>query len=93
MPFMDSLKKDASVIFLCIPIISAAINKAKTKDCCLLLKFLTKTKNTIPLFLKDKKGALTIISSFNKNTDDTAIGFTLVYLGKPINTQEKQDKE
>jgi Trk K+ transport system NAD-binding subunit len=43
-------------------------------------------KNTIPLFLKDKKGALTIISSFNKNTDDTATGFTLVYMGKPIST-------
>ena len=50
-------------------------------------------KNTIPLFLKDKKGVLTIISSFNKTIDDTATGFTLVYLGKPIDTEEKQDKE
>ena len=58
-----------------------------------LIKQTIANKNTIPLFLKDKEGALTIISSFNKNTDDTAIGFTLVYLGKPINTQEKQDKE
>ena len=29
----------------------------------------------------------------NKNIDDTATGFKLVYLGKPINTEEKQDKE
>jgi len=50
-------------------------------------------KNTIPLFLKDKKGALTIISSFSKNIDNNDAGFTLVYLGKPINTAEKSDKE
>ena len=66
------------------------IDKAHYKK---LIKQTITNKNTIPLFLKDKKGALTIISSFNKNTDDTATGFTLVYLGKPINTEEKQDKE
>jgi NhaP-type Na+/H+ or K+/H+ antiporter len=66
------------------------IDKAHYKK---LIKQTITNKNTIPLFLKDKKGALTIISSFNKNTDDTATGFKLVYLGKPINTEEKQDKE
>lgn len=66
------------------------IDKAHYKK---LIKQTITNKNTIPLFLKDKKGALTIISSFNKNTDDTPTGFTLVYLGKPINTEEKQDKE
>jgi NhaP-type Na+/H+ or K+/H+ antiporter len=50
-------------------------------------------KNTIPLFLKDKKGVLTIISSFSKNTDNNDTGFTLVYLGKPINIEEKPVKE
>jgi NhaP-type Na+/H+ or K+/H+ antiporter/Trk K+ transport system NAD-binding subunit len=50
-------------------------------------------KNTIPLFLKDKKGALTIISSFSKNIDNNHAEFTLVYLGKPINTEEKPIKE
>ncbi len=66
------------------------IDKAHYKK---LIKQTITNKNTIPLFIKDKKGALTIISSFNKNTDDTPTGFTLVYLGKPINTEEKQDKE
>jgi len=49
-------------------------------------------KNTIPLFLKDKKGELSIISSFSKNTDNPETGFTLVYLGKPINLEEKPAK-
>jgi len=58
-----------------------------------LIKQMITNKNTIPLFLKDKKGALTIISSFSKNIDSNDAGFTLVYLGKPINTEEKPLKE
>ena len=58
-----------------------------------LIKQMITNKNTIPLFLKDKKGALTIISSFSKNIDSNDAGFTLVYLGKPINTKEKPLKE
>ena len=58
-----------------------------------LIKQMITNKNTIPLFLKDKKGALTIISSFSKNIDSNDAGFTLVYLGKPINTEEKPVKE
>jgi NhaP-type Na+/H+ or K+/H+ antiporter len=58
-----------------------------------LIEQMITNKKTIPLFLKDKKGALTIISSFSKNIDNNHAEFTLVYLGKPINTEEKPIKE
>ena len=58
-----------------------------------LIEQMITNKKTIPLFLKDKKGALTIISSFSKNTENPEAGFTLVYLGKPINTEENPNKE
>ena len=41
-------------------------------------------KNTIPIFLKNKNGELSIISSHNKEVEKTEKGFTLIYLGKPI---------
>ncbi len=58
-----------------------------------LIKQTIDNKNTIPIFLKDKKGELSIISSNNKNMDITEKGFTLVYLGKPINLEENLVKE
>ncbi len=41
-------------------------------------------KNTIPIFLKDNKGKLTIISSYSKEIEKIEEGFCLVYLGRPI---------
>jgi len=41
-------------------------------------------KNSIPLFIKDAEGELRIISSYNKDIEDVAKGFKLVYLGKML---------
>lgn len=41
-------------------------------------------KNTIPIFLKDTNGELTIISSYSKEVEKIEKGFRLVYLGKPL---------
>ncbi len=58
-----------------------------------LIKQTIDNKNTIPIFLKDKKGELSIISSHSKDIDKTDSGFTLVYLGKPIDLEETPVKE
>ncbi len=58
-----------------------------------LIELTINNKNTIPIFLKDKKGELSIISSHSKAVDETEKGFTLVYLGKPINLEENSVKE
>ena len=41
-------------------------------------------KNSIPIFIKDKKGELTIISSQNNNAANIKEGWRLVYLGKEL---------
>jgi len=41
-------------------------------------------KNTIPIFLKNINGELTIISSYSKEVKKIEKGFRLVYLGKPL---------
>ncbi len=46
-------------------------------------------KESIPLFLKDAKGDLRIISSHNKNANDIKEGFSLVYIGKPLEEEPK----
>ena len=58
-----------------------------------LIKKTIDSKNTIPIFLKDEKGKLSIISSHSKSIDESEKGFTLVYLGKPINLEENSVKE
>lgn len=58
-----------------------------------LVKATIANKNTIPIFLKNKNGELSIISSHNKEVDKTEKGFTLVYLGKPIMLEETKVKE
>ncbi|MBX2826687.1 MAG: cation:proton antiporter [Flavobacteriaceae bacterium] len=50
------------------------------------------TKESIPLFVKDPKGDLRIISSHNKNVDDIKKGFSLVYIGKPLNGEVIENK-
>ena len=42
------------------------------------------SKESIPLFIKDPSGDLRIISSHNKKIDDIKKGFSLVYIGKPL---------
>ncbi|MCH9660399.1 MAG: cation:proton antiporter [Bacteroidetes bacterium] len=51
-----------------------------------LIDVTDKSKESIPLFLKDPKGTLSIISSYNKNITDVAEGYSLVYIGKSLET-------
>ncbi|MEP5338816.1 MAG: sodium:proton antiporter [Algibacter sp.] len=47
-----------------------------------LIEMTNKDTNMIPLLVKDKKGVLEIISSYNKAIDNVEEGYKLVYLGK-----------
>ncbi|NMH89005.1 cation:proton antiporter [Flavivirga algicola] len=49
-----------------------------------LIEATGKAHETIPLFVKDKKGVLEIISSYNKAIERVEKGYKLVYLGKPL---------
>jgi NhaP-type Na+/H+ or K+/H+ antiporter len=63
------------------------INEVKVKDhqhFKLLINQIIKDKNMIPLFLKNTKGALTIISSYSLENQKAEKDFTLVYLGNPV---------
>jgi Trk K+ transport system NAD-binding subunit len=58
-----------------------------------LIEITEKDKNRIPIFLKDSKGKLNIISSFSKEIDEIENGYILVYLGKPIDPEEINPSE
>lgn len=45
-------------------------------------------KDIIPLFVKDKRGVLEIISSYNKAREKIEKGYNLVYLGKAIDLEK-----
>lgn len=45
-------------------------------------------KDIIPLFIKDNKGELHIISSYNLEVKDIKKGYQLVYLGKPFDVEK-----
>ncbi len=63
------------------------INEVKVKDhqhFKLLMGQIVKDKNMIPLFLKNSKGALTIISSYSLESQKAEKNFILVYLGNPV---------
>ncbi len=63
------------------------INEVKVNDhqhFKLLINQIIKDKNMIPLFLKTKKGDLTIISSHSLENQKAEKDFTLVYLGNPV---------
>jgi len=49
-----------------------------------LIELTNKDDDIIPLFVKDNKGELEIISSYSKNLTDIKEGYKLVYLGKPL---------
>jgi Trk K+ transport system NAD-binding subunit len=50
-----------------------------------LIEITNNDEDIIPLFVKDKKGNLEIISSYNKAIGKIEKGYKLVYLGKQIN--------
>lgn len=63
------------------------IHEIELKDRKHFEDLIEKTNNDIdiiPLFVKDKRGILEIISSHNKAIDKIEKGFRLVYLGKPL---------
>lgn len=54
-----------------------------------LIKITNEDKDIIPLFLKDNKGELHIISSYNLEVETTIEeGYQLVYLGKPFDVEK-----
>ncbi|WP_370477357.1 cation:proton antiporter [Tamlana flava] len=53
-----------------------------------LIEITNEDEDIVPLFVKDKKGVLEIISSYNKAIENVAKGFKLVYLGKPMNKRK-----
>lgn len=52
-----------------------------------LIEITNKEEDIIPLLVKDKKGVLEIISSYNKAIEKIEKGYKLVYLGKPIDVK------
>ncbi|SFC96813.1 cation:proton antiporter [Algibacter pectinivorans] len=50
-----------------------------------LIETINNESDMIPLLVKDKKGVLEIISSYNKAIEKIEKGYKLVYLGKPFN--------
>jgi len=55
-----------------------------------LIEISNNDKEIIPLLVKDKYGALEIISSYNKAIDKIEKGYKLVYLGKPMPTKKQR---
>tara|TARA_R110002124_G_scaffold38432_4_gene121993 strand:- start:3251 stop:5086 length:1836 start_codon:yes stop_codon:yes gene_type:complete len=53
-----------------------------------LIEFTNKDKDMIPLFLKDDKAELHIISSYNTEFDEIGEGYKLVYLGRPFDVEK-----
>ena len=73
----------------------ATIHEQKLKDhedYLNYIKISNSDKEIIPLFIKDKSGELTIISSFNDEVDMVEEGSKLVYLGKSFNSLETNQK-
>jgi NhaP-type Na+/H+ or K+/H+ antiporter len=58
-----------------------------------LIKQTEKDKNTIPIFLKNNKGELTIKSSYSFKNEEVGEGFKLIYIGKPFVLKESSTKE
>ncbi len=53
-----------------------------------LIEITNKDEDMIPLFLKDNKGELHIITSYNTGFDDIGENYKLVYLGKPFDVED-----
>ena len=53
-----------------------------------LIEITNNDEDIIPLLVKDKKGVLEIISSYNTNIEHVSKGYKLVYLGKQIKKQK-----
>ncbi len=54
-----------------------------------LIEITNNEVDTIPLLVKDKRGVLEIISSYNKAIEKIEKGYKLVYLGKPFSNKSK----
>lgn len=54
-----------------------------------LIEITDNDADIIPLLIKDKRGLLEIISSYNKEVGKIEKGFKLVYLGKPFNIKSQ----
>jgi len=57
-----------------------------------LIEITNKDEDMVPLLVKDKKGVLEIISSYNKAIGKIEKGYQLVYLGKPFVTDQIKSK-
>ena len=55
-----------------------------------LIEITNHDEDIIPLLVKDKRGVLEIISSYNKAIDKIEKGYKLVYLGKPFSNKPKR---
>lgn len=58
------------------------------KDYETVIKKLASDQNVVPLFIKDDKNVLHIISSKNPIVDDISVNWKLAYLGKPISFED-----
>ncbi|MFI1772568.1 cation:proton antiporter [Thalassobellus citreus] len=58
-----------------------------------LITISNKDAEIIPLFVKDNKGELHIISSYNLEVKDIEVGYQLVYLGKPFDVENVSTSE
>ena len=58
-----------------------------------LIEITNKNKDMIPLFLKDDKGEMHIISSHSKDVDTIGKDSKLVYLGKPFDVEKVANED
>ena len=54
-----------------------------------LIEITNSDVDIIPLFVKDDKGELSIISSYNEHIETIGENWQLVYLGKPFDVEQK----
>ncbi|GAB1856204.1 sodium:proton antiporter [Flavobacteriaceae bacterium MHTCC 0001] len=58
-----------------------------------LIDITNKNENTIPLLVKDNKGVLEVISSYNKAIEKIEKGYQFVYLGEKLNFEDIKKAE
>lgn len=58
-----------------------------------LIEITSKDDDMIPLFIKDDKGELHIITSYNTDIDSIGDDYKLVYLGKPFDVEKVNNED
>ena len=58
-----------------------------------LIEITSKDDDMIPLFIKDDKGELHIITSYNTDIDSIGENYKLVYLGKPFDVEKMVNED